>query len=282
MPQIRLPIYDCAWHCSTPRRPSLICTWSRPMQPDMSPWRVKESYDYLERLPPEGLAWEFLRRNTNYQRDYTLRKSERRSRGKADTEKQWGLLYLVDPTETALGKPVYWSPKADPAVLVIIRTPDLFEPKIQLDIPVSLTQKSAGGFNAVSVFDDCMFNVIFTASSKPTDPCTALLPIDEDCLSRIETLTRFWRALHGRTVPADTRLTSQQRRRIRLMMQAFDGRDNNATYREIADVIYGASRVAADAWKTSALRDSTIALVKDGKAMVEGEYLQLLKHRRRN
>jgi hypothetical protein len=252
------------------------------MQPDTSPWRVKECYDYLERMPPEGLAWEFLRRNTTYQHDYNLRKSERRSRGRADNANRWGLQYLVDPTESALGKPVYWSPKADPAVLVVIRTPDPFEPKIQLDIPVSLTEKSAGGFNAVSAFDDCMFNVIFTARSKPTDPCTALLPIDEDCLSRIETLTRFWRALHGRTVPADTRLTSQQRRRIRLMMQAFDGRDNNASYREIADAIYGASRVGIDAWKTSALRDSTIALVKDGKAMVEGEYLQLLKHRRRN
>ena len=252
------------------------------MQPDTSPWRVKEGYDYLGRLPPEGLAWEFLRRNTNYQRDYNLRKSERRSRGRADIANRWGLQYLVDPTESALGKPVYWSPKADPAVLVITRTPDLFKLKMPMDIPVSLTQKSAGGFNAVSVFDDCMFNVIFTASSKPTDPCTALLPIDEDCLSRIETLTRFWRALHGRTVPADTRLTSQQRRRIRLMLQAVDGRANDATYREIAYAIYGVSRVAADAWKTSALRDSTIALVKDGKAMVEGEYLQLLKHRRRS
>ena len=252
------------------------------MQPGTSKWRVKEGYDYLERLPPEGLAWEFLRRNTDYQHDYTLRKSERRSRDRADIANRWGLQHLVDPTESALGKPVYWSPKADPAVLVIVRTPDLFEPKIPLDIPVSLTQKSAGGFNSVSVFDDCMFNVIFTARSKPTDPCTALLPIDEDCLSRIETLTRFWRALHGRTISADTRLTPQQRRRIRLMMQAFDGRDNNASYREIAGVIYGVSRVAADAWKTSALRDSTIALVKDGKAMVEGEYLQLLKHRRRN
>ena len=252
------------------------------MQPDTSPWRVKESYDYLERLPPEGLAWEFLRRNTNYQHDYNLRKSEGRSRGRADTAKQWGLQFLVDPRESALDKPVYWSPKADPAVLVFTRTPDLFESKIPSDIPVSLTQKSIGGHNAVGVFDDCLFNVIFTARSKPTDPCAALLPIDEDCLSRIETLTRFWRALHGRTVPADTRLTSQQRRRIRLMMQAFDGRANDATYREIADMIYGASRVAADAWKTSALRDSTIALVKDGKSMVEGGYLQLLKHRRRN
>ena len=251
------------------------------MQPDTSQWRVKESYDYLERLPPEGLAWEFLRRNTNYQRDYNLRKSERGSRGSSDIANRWGLQFLSDPREGASHKPVCWSPKLDSAILVVTKTPDLFEPKIPLDIPVKLTQKSAGGFNAVSVFDDCLFNVIFTGKSKPTDPCTALLPIDEDCLSRIETLTRFWRALHGRTVPPDTRMTSQQRRRTKLMMQAFDGRDNNASYREIAEAIYGAPRVAADAWKTSALRDSTIALVEDGKAMVEGEYRQLLKHRRR-
>jgi hypothetical protein len=251
------------------------------MQPGTSKWRVKEGYDYLERLPPEGLAWEFLRRNTDYQHDYNLHKSERSSRGKADIANRWGLQVLVNPTGSASGKPVYWSPKVDPAMLVITRTPDLFEPKMALEIPVSLTQKFAEGLNAVSVFDDCIFNVIFTGRSKPCDPCTALLPIDEDCLSRIETLTRFWQALRGRTVKPDTRLTSQQRRRIRLMMQAFDGRDNNASYREIADAIYGVSRVAADAWKSSALRDSTIALVKDGKAMVECEYLQLLKHRRR-
>jgi len=65
------------------------------------------------------------------------------------------------------------------------------------------------------------------------------------------------------------------------MMQALDGRSEGATYREIADAIYGATRVAIDAWKTSPLRDSTIALVRDGKAMAEGEYRQLLKHRRR-
>ena len=67
-----------------------------------------------------------------------------------------------------------------------------------------------------------------------------------------------------------------------MMLQAVDGRFNEASYREIADAIYGAPRVATDSWKTSALRDSTIALVGDGKALVEGEYRQLLKHRRRS
>ena len=110
---------------------------------------------------------------------------------------------------------------------------------------------------------------------------SALIPLDNNTLGRIEALTRFYSAQLGRAIPSDTRLTSQQRRRLRYMIQAVDGRINAATYREIANTIYGASRVADMPWKTSPLRDSAIALVKDGIAMVDGGYRQLLRHRRR-
>lgn len=65
------------------------------------------------------------------------------------------------------------------------------------------------------------------------------------------------------------------------MLQAIDGRANGATYREIADVLFGKDRVAADPWKSSALRDATMDLVKDGLAMIAGGYRTLLRHRRR-
>jgi hypothetical protein len=57
---------------------------------------------------------------------------------------------------------------------------------------------------------------------------------------------------------------------------------NGATYREIAKVVYGVSRVDDAPWKTSALRDSIIALVRNGLAMIDGGYRQLLRHRRRS
>ena len=66
------------------------------------------------------------------------------------------------------------------------------------------------------------------------------------------------------------------------MLQAVDGSTNGASYREIANIIFGASRIAADPWKTSALRDSTIDLVKDGLAMIAGGYRKLLRHRRKS
>jgi hypothetical protein len=66
------------------------------------------------------------------------------------------------------------------------------------------------------------------------------------------------------------------------MLQAVDGRMNGASYREIAGVVYGVARVADEPWKTSALRDAVMDLVRDAFAMIEGGYLTLLRQRRRN
>ncbi|MFG1181142.1 DUF2285 domain-containing protein, partial [Xanthobacter versatilis] len=45
--------------------------------------------------------------------------------------------------------------------------------------------------------------------------------------------------------------------------------------------LYSHKRVASEPWKTSALRDKVIGLVKGGLAMIGGGYLRLLRHRRR-
>ncbi len=47
-------------------------------------------------------------------------------------------------------------------------------------------------------------------------------------------------------MPPDTRMTRQQRGRLRLMLQACDGRNRGASYRAIAEAIFGTERVAAD------------------------------------
>jgi hypothetical protein len=65
------------------------------------------------------------------------------------------------------------------------------------------------------------------------------------------------------------------------MLQAVDGHTDGATYREIARAIFGSARVADTPWKTSALRDATIDLVKDGLSLVAGGYRALLRRRRR-
>lgn len=116
---------------------------------------------------------------------------------------------------------------------------------------------------------------------EPGQPISANIPLDAVGLDRIEALTRLWRSLHGHKVPPDTRMTAQQRRRLKNMLRAVDGRMNDADYREIAEVIFGVERVASEPWKTSALRDAVLDLVKDGFAMIDGGYRKLLRHRRR-
>ncbi|RUV55965.1 DUF2285 domain-containing protein [Mesorhizobium sp. M5C.F.Ca.IN.020.14.1.1] len=110
-------------------------------------------------------------------------------------------------------------------------------------------------------------------------PLAALVPLDGDGHDRIAAIDRLLRALQGRAIPDDRRLTFQQKRRHGRMLQATDGRMNGASYRQIAGAIFGADRVAAESWKTSALRASVIGLVQGGRIMIAGGYWQLLRHR---
>lgn len=123
--------------------------------------------------------------------------------------------------------------------------------------------------------------VLLLAGTRPDAPLAALIPLDADTIGRMEALTRFWRAVEGRPLIPDTRVTAQQRDRLRTMMLAADGRANGASYRDIALVLYGHKRVASEPWKTSALRGKVIGLVKGGLTMIGGGYLKLLRHRRR-
>lgn len=107
----------------------------------------------------------------------------------------------------------------------------------------------------------------------------ALLPLDTDLPGRLAALDRYWRGWHGRSLPPDTRLTPQKRRRLRLMLQAIDGRTESASYREVAIALFGRERVAAEPWKTHSLRATVIGLVDGGDKMIHGGYRHLLHHR---
>ena len=116
----------------------------------------------------------------------------------------------------------------------------------------------------------------------PSDQAlVAVVPLDLDGFGRIEAVTRLLSALHGRSVPPDTRLTRQQLQRARRMLQAVDGHMSGASHRDIAEVLFGARRLADEPWKTSSHRFAVMNLIKGGLAMISGDYRRLLSHRRR-
>jgi hypothetical protein len=61
--------------------------------PPVPDWRSAAAYAYLDGLNPAELAWEFLRRNPDYQRDYRIAAGE--TAGQAEFPEslilRWGL-----------------------------------------------------------------------------------------------------------------------------------------------------------------------------------------------
>lgn len=173
-----------------------------------------------------------------------------------------------------------WSPSCDSAVLLLTRRPEFLPPASAVSPePFAVAGDTPEG--AYASFSGHDIRVVLLSGTVPADQLAALVPIDADIFDRIEALTRMARIWFGRPPPRDTRMTPEQRRRFRLKLRAADGHMNGATYREIAIAIYGAARVDTEPWKTSPLRDAVIAFVEGGLALIEGGYLQLLRHRRR-
>lgn len=177
-----------------------------------------------------------------------------------------------------------WSPELDTGAVLLTSTATIAPTERNLSHLLDQTQAQPdefGSFFRHVLPDGNAVQLLRLAGVGADEPLAALIPIDPDALDRVEALLRLVQSLMGRRVAEDTRLTRQKRRRARHMLQAVDGRANGASYREIGGVIYGRERAASEPWKTSALRDATMDLVKDGLAMIVGGYRNLLRHRRR-
>ena len=108
----------------------------------------------------------------------------------------------------------------------------------------------------------------------------ALLPFDEHFPTRVAAALRVWQALTGRISGRDPQaLTAQRRSRLVLALRALDGRLALASYRELAEGLFGPLRVRGDAdWNSHDLRDRTIRLARLGAELSRGGYRRLLLH----
>ncbi|WP_080918442.1 DUF2285 domain-containing protein [Manganibacter manganicus] len=109
----------------------------------------------------------------------------------------------------------------------------------------------------------------------------ALIPLAPEGFDRLDAVYRLLASLHGRAIPPDRRLTRQQRRRHRTMLQAFDGRRSGATLLEIARTLFRLGTMGRDEWQVSSHRYAVMSLLRDANALVAGGYRGLLRHHRR-
>lgn len=178
---------------------------------------------------------------------------------------------------------IFWSPDADTSTVLLARLPELLDADTNLHAALDKdnARGSRTGVHFVHGAADRRFHLVRLPGTDPNAPLVVVIPLDPSGFDRIAETERLLSALLNHPISPDGRLTAQQRRRARNMLRAVDGRKQGASYREIAEVLYGTKRIRSEHWKTSALRGSVIGLVKGGLAMIAGGYRQLLRHRRR-
>jgi len=231
-------------------------------------WTDSTTYGYWDTLAPEGLAWEFLRRNADYRRAFQDR---------ATTAASWGLGRWLPPDLTAADTSVHWSPAISPNELLLSAatipfqlTPLSIAPVIELDV--------AEGHFATIGHGPSEVHLSYIDRPAVDSPVCLVIPLDAALPERIEAVRRFWRLLHNAPAP-DNRLTDERRSRLRTVARAVDGRAAGATHRQIAEVLYGSGRITDDLWKTSSLRYTTLRRLRDGDELIQGGYRELLHAR---
>ena len=190
-----------------------------------------------------------------------------------------GFRFAVDPQLTANQTAVFWRPEALPTVIPLAAT--RFAAARPLDIRAlgRLTAESIGadGRHVIVRSTDGDLRLLLT---DPADrPLAVALPLDDDLPTRAAAALRLWARMIGQGAGAEPELTRQRHDHLTLTLRALDGHLDRASYREIAEALFGARRLEREAWKTSSLRDRTIRLVKNGVALMRAGYRKLLRGR---
>ena len=120
------------------------------------------------------------------------------------------------------------------------------------------------------------------APSGPRHRLVATIPLGPEGLDRIEAIQRLLANQHRRrSIPRDTRLTAQQKARLRRVLQASDAAFHGATQKQIAEVLFRTGRLDRDEWQVSSARFAVSSLLREGRDLIAGGYRKLLRHQRR-
>ncbi len=123
---------------------------------------------------------------------------------------------------------------------------------------------------------------LWLLDKRPDQPLAVVLPLDDDFPLRAASALRWHQLITDKKVgppPQSHRLTSQQRKRLILMLLALDGHLSHASYREIASTLFDAGVAREKGWKTHPVRARTIRLVKEAIKLMNRGYIKFLRGR---
>jgi hypothetical protein len=152
---------------------------------------------------------------------------------------------------------------------------DLADPSFRLPPRLLDSIPAADGAEHLIEHRGAVFRAHIDASG--TEPPAVIIPLDQLFEIRVTAAIRLWRGLAGRNPgPNPAALPKTRRDRLILALRALDGRLADATYREIASVLFREAGLSDRGWKSHDLRDRTIRLVRFGLGMMRSGYRRLL------
>jgi len=185
----------------------------------------------------------------------------------------------MEPARSAIEATISWTPQSDLSTVMLAASPlELSASSLHPDIRLVATSAAdTEGEHPGLVPGHGEDHHVLMRDAALAAPLAAIIPLDGDTMARLAALERLWRSIVQPAASPSPRLTPQRRRRLRHMLQAVDARAAGASHRQLAQVLFGEARIAAEPWKTSALRDTTLRLVRDGAALVDHGYRKLLR-----
>jgi hypothetical protein len=254
----------------------------------------RAAYAYVLNLCPSDLAWEFLRRNPSYQRDYGLsRRSPDRScrigptrwltrlRRVPPQSYRWGLSPLVDPKWPAPQAPLCWRMAASAPVL------DARAERASPGAPSSLSIVSCVAATHIVIGPAGEEYIIFrdaerAATLRLEGARASLGPVNLTFLIAglpdTGTLTKRLSALSDLiTAPRLSAPPSRMRLFLRDALLALDARQIGMSHREIAALLDDTEGAHESEFRTTEfLRARVRHAILRGQQFRDGEYRKLL------
>jgi hypothetical protein len=188
----------------------------------------------------------------------------------------------VDPKLPAEKITPLWRPEFVPTAVILTHAPAGFANAASLDpalLATAIVQSDRADGLHLRLPGD---HQLWLPDKNPDQPLAVVIPLDDDLPLRAAGAVRLhWLMTARKTahIPQSQPLTVQQRARLIWMLRALDGHLSQASYREIASVLFGPSAMNEKGWKTHAIRAKTIRLVTDAVKMVNRGYFKLLRGR---
>ncbi|GAN75827.1 DUF2285 domain-containing protein [Acidisphaera rubrifaciens] len=190
-----------------------------------------------------------------------------------------GYDFLADPDARADQSPAFWRPNELASVVILAAAPaGASQSALTLaDLPAEMVRRDAEDGAHLMVRSEAGLQQLWvTAGTDAGASLAAIIPLDAMTAARADAVVRLWEA-QARGSSGPRRSRSRRLERLIAALQALDARLDGASYRAIAEVIFGPRRVADEAWKTSSLRDAVIRIARTGVALMRGGYRKLLK-----